>query len=114
MQSLVEDLGQDDLNQLKAINTINWKVVERFRRKFGYDNNFEMTTDWALFPDLIYARGLKPRPNPFHRHVRLNLDKCLLGGVSTFDEVIERGLKLSSAQLRAIKESEVENSDDDA
>lgn len=109
----IDELGDDDLSKLKAINTINWKVVERFRRKFGYDTNYEMIFDWAFCPDRIYAKGLKPRPNPFHRHVRINLDKCLMGGISTFDEVIEKGLKLSSAQLKAIRESEEETNEDD-
>lgn len=113
MQLSIENLPHDDLAKLKAINTINWKVVERFRRKFGYNTNYEMILDWAFCPDIIYARGLKPKPNPFHRHVRINLDKCLWGGVSTFDEVLDQGLKLTAAQLRAIKESEEETNEDD-
>ena len=67
-------------------------------------------------PELVYDRGLKRKPNPFHKHVRLNLDKCLECGIATSSDMIDAGLKLTAKQKRDIKlakEEAEENVDGD-
>lgn len=98
-----ETQEQEQLRLAVLAATINWKVVERFKHKFGYEEAGEMIFDWSLDPELVYERGLKRKPNPFHKHVRVNLDKCLECGISTASEMIDAGLKLTAKQKRDIK-----------
>lgn len=90
-------------------STINWKVVERFTRKFQYDSAEEMLFDWVLDPELVYERGLKRKPNPFHKHVRINLDKMSMCGISSPSEMIDAGLKLTAKQKKDIKLAQEES-----
>ncbi len=110
-----ETQEQEQLRKAVLAATINWKVVERFTRKFGYDHASEMVFEWALDPEYVYARGLKRKPNPFHKHVRVNLDKCLECGIATSSEMIDAGLKLTAKQKRDIKlaQEEAEEMRDD-
>jgi hypothetical protein len=101
----IEQLSPDDVNRIKLISTINWEVVERWRKKFEYSCNEEMVWDWMFNRERILDRGLKNKPYPFHRHVRINLDKMAHTGVTDVQSVIDQGLKLTSAQMRQLKES---------
>ena len=101
----IEHLSQEEIKRIKLISTINWKVVERWREKFNYNSNEEMVWDWLFNQDEIFSRGLKKKPYPFHRHVRLNLDKMAFTGVTDVQSVIDQGLKLTSDQMKQLKES---------
>ena len=103
-----ETIEQEQLRKAVLPSTINWKVVERFKAKFGYESADEMVFEWSLDPELLYDRGLKRKPNPFHKHVRVNLDKCLECGISSSDEMIDAGLKLTAKQKRDIKQAQEE------
>jgi hypothetical protein len=105
MSTQLEQLTPEEVLRIKLVSTINWKVVERWRDKFGYKSNEEMVWDWMFNQDEIFSRGLKKKPYPFHRHVRLNLDKMGFTGVTDVQSVIDQGLKLTSAQMRQLKES---------
>ena len=105
MSTDIEHLSADEINRIKLISTINWKVVDRWRDKFGYKCNEEMVWDWLFNQDEIFSRGLRAKPYPFHRHVRLNLDKMAFTGVTDVQSVIDQGLKLTSAQMRQLKEA---------
>ena len=106
-----ETQEQEQLKLAVLASTINWKVVERFKNKFKYDTNQEMLFEWSLDPELVYERGLKRKPNPFHKHVRINLDKCTFCGISTPDEMIDAGLKLTAKQIKDIKLAKEESED---
>ena len=103
-----ETQEQELLRKAVLASTINWKVVERFKAKFGYAEADEMIFEWSLDPELVFERGLRRKPNPFHKHIRVNLDKCLECGISTADEMIEAGLKLTAKQKRDIKQAKEE------
>ena len=96
-----DTLEQEQLKMAVIASTINWKVMERFKNKFKYPTN----------PELVYERGLKRKPNPFHKHVRINLDKCTFCGISTPDEMIDAGLKLTAKQIKDIKLAKEETED---
>jgi len=98
-----ESTEQEQLRKAVLAATINWKVVERYRHKFGYEHAEEMVYDWSINPEWVYDRGLLRKPNPFHKHVRINLDKCLECGISTSSEMIDAGLKLTAKQKKDIK-----------
>ena len=103
MSTQLEELTPDDINRIKLVSTINWKVVERWREKFNYNSNDEMVWDWLFNQDELFSRGLKKKPYPFHRHVRLNLDKMAFTGVTDVQSVIDQGLKLTSAQMKQLR-----------
>jgi hypothetical protein len=101
-----------DIERAIAASKINWKVVERFRRKFKYCTNEEMLLDWIFDKESIYSRGLKKKPNPFHRHVRINLEKMEHLGLSSVDMVIDQGLKLTKKQIEDYKAGLEETEDE--
>lgn len=105
MSTQLEELTPEEVFRIKLVSTINWKVVERWRDKFGYKTNEEMVWDWLFNQEEIVSRGLRKKPYPFHRHVRLNLDKMAFTGVTDIQSVIDQGLKLTSAQMKQLKES---------
>tara|TARA_B100001113_G_C20621725_1_gene410706 strand:+ start:73 stop:408 length:336 start_codon:yes stop_codon:yes gene_type:complete len=105
------ELTKEQVKLATVATTINWKVVERFTRKFGYSHPEEMVFDWCIDPELVYERGLKRKPNPFHKHVRLNLDKMLMCGIATPEEMIDAGLKLTKKQIQDIKLAQEEAED---
>mgnify|MGYP001807310587 FL=1 len=105
------ELTKEQVKLATVATTINWKVVERFVRKFGYGSAEEMLYDWALDSELVYERGLKRKPNPFHRHVRINLDKMLMCGIASPEEMIDAGLKLTAKQKKEIKQAQEEGED---
>ena len=107
----LEELTPDEVFRIKLVSTINWSVVDRWRQKFNYKSNEEMVWDWLFNQDEIYFRGLKKKPYPFHRHVRLNLDKMAFTGVTDVQSVIDQGLKLTSAQMRQLKEAMLDEED---
>ena len=111
MSTQLEELTPEDINRIKLVSTINWKVVERWREKFNYNSNDEMVWDWLFNQDELFSRGLKKKPYPFHRHVRLNLDKMAFTGVTDVQSVIDQGLKLTSAQMKQLKESMLDEED---
>ena len=111
MSTDIEHLSADEIERIKLISTINWKVVDRWRQKFNYKSNEEMVWDWLFNQDEIYSRGLRAKPYPFHRHVRLNLDKMAFTGVTDVQSVIDQGLKLTSAQMRQLKEAMLDDED---
>ena len=105
------ELTKEQVKLATVATTINWKVVERFTRKFGYGSAEEMLFDWCIDSELVYERGLKRKPNPFHKHVRLNLDKMLMCGIASPEEMIEAGLKLTKKQRDDIKLAQEESED---
>lgn len=105
----VDETSQDFVKRALTATTINWKVVEKWYKKFGYKEAAEMVFDWALDPQLVYDRGLKPKPFPFHRHIRINLDKMLFCGISSPEEMIDAGLKLTAKQRRDIQAAKEES-----
>jgi hypothetical protein len=107
------ELTREEITRIKLVSTINWKVVDKWRTKFGYHSNEEMVWDWMFNQSEIVARGLKLKPYPFHRHVRLNLDKMAFAGVTDVQSVIDQGLKLTSSQMRQLKESMLDEEDVD-
>ena len=111
MSTQLEELSVEEIERIKLISTINWKVVERWRDKFKYKSNEEMVWDWMFNQEEIFSRGLRAKPYPFHRHVRLNLDKMAFTGVTDVQSVIDQGLKLTSAQMRQLKESMLDDED---
>jgi|TARA_R110001592_G_scaffold7466_8_gene41889 hypothetical protein len=100
-----------DVPRAIIASSINWKVVERFRNKFNYESNHEMLTDWIIDRQRVYDKGLRPKPYPFHRHVRLNLDKMEIVGVSSIDMVIDQGLKITKKQIQDYKDGLQETED---
>lgn len=96
-------LNREDIKRAVESSKINWKVVERYRRKFKYNCNEEMLLDWMFDRELLYNRGLKRKPNPFHKHVRTNLDKMEFLGLSSINMVIDQGLKLTKKQIKDYK-----------
>ena len=50
-----ETIEQEQLRKAVLASTINWKVVERFKAKFGYESADEMVFDWSLDPELLYT-----------------------------------------------------------
>ena len=111
MSRQLEELTPEEVFRIKLVSTINWSVVDRWRQKFNYRSNEEMVWDWLYNQDEIYSRGLKKKPYPFHRHVRLNLDKMAFTGVTDVQSVIDQGLKLTSAQMKQLKESMLDDED---
>lgn len=111
MSRQLEELTPDEVFRIKLVSTINWSVVDRWRQKFNYKSNEEMVWDWLFNQDEIYSRGLKKKPYPFHRHVRLNLDKMAFTGVTDVQSVIDQGLKLTSAQMKQLKEAMLDEED---
>ena len=111
MSRQLEELTPEEVFRIKLVSTINWSVVDRWRQKFNYKSNEEMVWDWLYNQDEIYSRGLKKKPYPFHRHVRLNLDKMAFTGVTDVQSVIDQGLKLTSAQMKQLKESMLDDED---
>ena len=111
MSRQLEELTLEEVFRIKLVSTINWSVVDRWRQKFNYKSNEEMVWDWLYNQDEIYSRGLKKKPYPFHRHVRLNLDKMAFTGVTDVQSVIDQGLKLTSAQMKQLKESMLDDED---
>jgi hypothetical protein len=107
------ELTPEEITRIKLVSTINWKVVERWRDKFGYKTNEEMVWDWLFNQDEIISRGLRKKPYPFHRHVRLNLDKMAFTGVTDVQSVIDQGLKLTRNQMKQLKESLLDEEDVD-
>ena len=107
------ELTPEEITRIKLVSTINWKVVERWRDKFGYKTNEEMVWDWLFNQEEIISRGLRKKPYPFHRHVRLNLDKMAFTGVTDVQSVIDRGLKLTRNQMKQLKESLLDEEDVD-
>jgi hypothetical protein len=107
------ELTPEEITRIKLVSTINWKVVERWRNKFGYKTNEEMVWDWLFNQDEIISRGLRKKPYPFHRHVRLNLDKMAFTGVTDVQSVIDQGLKLTRNQMKQLKESLLDEEDVD-
>ena len=105
----VDESSQEFVKRALTATTINWKVVEKWYKKFGYQAADEMVFDWALDPQLVYDRGLKPKPFPFHRHIRINLDKMLFCGISSPSEMIDAGLKLTAKQKRDIQQAKEES-----
>lgn len=101
-----------NIQRAVAASKINWKVVERYRRKFKYETNEDMLLDWITDRELVYDRGLKRRPNPFHKHVRINLDNMEHLGLSSIDAVIEQGLKLTKKQIEDYKAGLEETEDE--
>ena len=63
--------------------------------------------------DEIISRGVRKKPYPFHRHVRLNLDKMAFTGVTDVQSVIDQGLKLTRNQMKQLKESLLDEEDVD-
>ena len=104
-----DEKSQQFVKRALTATTINWKVVEKWYKKFGYSGADEMVFDWALDPQLVYDRGLKAKPFPFHRHIRINLDKMLFCGISSPDEMIDAGLKLTAKQKRDIQQAKEES-----
>ena len=43
-----ETLDQEQIRKAVLASTINWKVVERFKAKFGYTHAEEMVFEWSL------------------------------------------------------------------
>jgi len=111
MSRQLEELTPEEVFRIKLVSTINWSVVDRWRQKFNYKSNEEMVWDWLYNQDEIYSRGLKKKPYPFHRHVRLNLDKMAFTGVTDVQSVIDQGLKLTSAQMKQLKEAMLDDED---
>lgn len=111
MSKQLEELTPEEVFRIKLVSTINWSVVDRWRQKFNYKSNEEMVWDWLFNQDEIYSRGLKKKPYPFHRHVRLNLDKMAFTGVTDVQSVIDQGLKLTSAQMKQLKEAMLDDED---
>lgn len=104
-----DESSQEFVKRALMATTINWKVVEKWTKKFGYDTTNEMVFDWALNPQLVYDKGLKAKPFPFHRHIRINLDKMLFCGISSPSEMIDAGLKLTAKQKRDIQQAKEES-----
>ena len=102
-----------DIQRAIIASSINWKVVERFRSKFKYRTNEEMLIVWITDRDRVYEKGLRPKPYPFHRHVRLNLDKMEMVGVSSVEMVINQGLKLTKKQIQDYKDGLEETKDNE-
>jgi len=113
MSKQLEELTPEEVVRIKLVSTINWEVVDRWRSKFSYKTNEEMVWDWVFNQQEILSRGLKAKPYPFHRHVRLNLDKMAFTGVTDVQSVIDQGLKLTSAQLKQLKETMLDDEDAD-
>ena len=111
MSRQLEELTPEEVFRIKLVSTINWSVVDRWRQKFNYKSNEEMVWDWLFNQDEIYSRGLRAKPYPFHRHVRLNLDKMAFTGVTDVQSVIDQGLKLTSAQMKQLKEAMLDEED---
>ena len=59
MSTQLEELTPEEINRIKLVSTINWKVVERWREKFNYNSNDEMVWDWLFNQDELFSRGLK-------------------------------------------------------
>lgn len=106
-------LNDEDVKRAVAASKINWKVIERYRRKFKYSCNEDMLLDWMFDRDSLYERGLKRKPNPFHKHVRINLDKIEFLGLSSINMVIDQGLNLTKKQLQDYKLGLDEQSDEE-
>lgn len=104
-----DEKSQEFVKRALTATTINWKVVEKWTNKFGYQSTDEMVFDWSLDPQLVYDKGLKAKPFPFHRHIRINLDKMLFCGISSPDEMIDAGLKLTAKQKRDIQAAKEES-----
>ncbi len=107
----IEELTPEEVLRIKLVSTINWPVVDRWRKKFNYQSNEEMVWDWLFNKDEIVSRGLRVKPYPFHRHVRINLDKMAFTGVTDVQSVIDQGLKLTSAQMKQLKEAMLDEED---
>jgi hypothetical protein len=95
----------------KAImaTTINWSVVEKWVKKLGYSDAEEMVFDYSIDSELVFRRGVNKSIS--HRGIRINLEKMLDCGISSADEMISNGLKLTKLQLKQIEEAKEESED---
>lgn len=115
MSKRKSNLTDYDIAQAKVARTINWKVVENWRQKLGAGSNFEMVAD---YDSGYYFQHRMLNFGPFHRHVRINLDKMLWTGCYTFDDAwnLLKEFKEKGGSLKALVKSEddenFEESDD--
>jgi len=75
---------QDDITTAKIAKSINWNVVENWRNKLGASCGLEMAIN---FDTGYYYDNRMLNRGPFHRHVRINLDKMLFTGCYSFEDV---------------------------
>ena len=106
------EVAHHDVARALAATKINWKTVDKWRDRLKYKSNEDMLFDWMFDRNEVYRRGLFKRPNPFHKHVRNLLDNMEHLGLSSFDMVIEQGLKLTKKQIEEYKDS-IEEQDDE-
>lgn len=97
-------MKDENLKRAIAATKIKWATVEKWRSRLKYNNNEEMLLDWIHDRDEVYYRGLFPKPNPFHKHVRVYLDTMEYLGISSVEMLIDQGLKLTKKQIKEYKD----------
>lgn len=107
--NLTDASSVDFVKKAITATTINWSVVEKWVKELKYNSADEMVFDYALNPDLVYKRGVNKSIS--HRGIRINLEKMLFCGISSADEMITAGLKLTKLQRKQIEEAKEESED---
>ena len=78
-----EPVGRFDIKDVKDLakiaKTINWEKVKDMMHKFDMPSPMMMAILW----DQGELPEIKPKPYPFHRHYRKNLEKMILTGCFT-------------------------------
>jgi hypothetical protein len=78
-----EPVGRFDIRDVKDLakiaKTINWEKVMEMMLKFDQPSPMMMAINYDLgdLPDI------KPKPFPFHRHYRKNIEKMIMTGCFT-------------------------------
>lgn len=78
-----EPVGRFDIKDVKDLakiaKTINWEKVMEMMLKFDQPSPMMMAINYDLgdLPDI------KPKPFPFHRHYRKNIEKMIMTGCFT-------------------------------
>lgn len=104
-----------EITQAKVAKSINWNVIGNWQAKLGASCPLEMAID---YDSGAYFEMRKLNMGPFHRHVRINIDKMLFAGCYSPSDVVDLlyMFKQKGGTLKQLNKSEddenYEESDD--
>jgi|TARA_B110000908_G_C10072024_1_gene365557 hypothetical protein len=104
-----DESSVDFVRRAVMATTINWSVVEKWTKELKYNSSDEMVFDYALDSELVFKRGVNRSIS--HRGIRINLEKMLFCGISSAEEMINNGLKLTKLQKEQIEAAKEESED---
>lgn len=115
MSGRKSNLTDYEVTQAKVARSINWNVIDNWQLKLGASCPLEMCID---YDSGWYFENRQLNRGPFHKHVRLNIDKMMFTGCFSKTDVVDllQQFKDKGGTLKQLKKSEddenYEESDD--